>query len=146
MDLRYPANGRDRSDTVPITTRQLEALIRLSQARAKACLRDFVLKEDALDVVDLLRRSVEQVHRDEYGVLDRTRVGAGGMSNRKMRKTFVQHIHNVIGVGAECSMDDLRRLADRAHVSLSEFQNMVEDMRNEGLLMKKPDGRYQVLS
>ena len=39
----YPEDGRRRQDTVPITTRQLEALIRLSQARAKACLREFVL-------------------------------------------------------------------------------------------------------
>lgn len=146
MILRYPDDGRNRRDTVPITTRQLEALIRLSQARAKACLREFVLKEDALDVVDLLKRSVEQVHTDEYGILDRTRVGAGGLSNRKMRKSFVQQIHKIIGVGAECSLDDLRRVADRVQVSLSEFQNIIEDMRNDGLLMKKSNGRYQVLS
>ena len=43
MPFRYPEDGRRRQDTVPITTRQLEALIRLSQARAKACLREFVL-------------------------------------------------------------------------------------------------------
>jgi len=58
MQLRYPENGRKRQDTVPITTRQLEAMIRLSQARAKACLREFVLEGDALDVVELMRRSV----------------------------------------------------------------------------------------
>jgi DNA helicase MCM8 len=58
MQLRYPENGGRKSDTVPITTRQLEALIRLSQARAKACLREFVLEGDALDVVELMRRSV----------------------------------------------------------------------------------------
>jgi DNA helicase MCM8 len=124
----------------------LEALIRLSQARAKACLREFVLKEDALDVVDLLRRSVEQVHTDEYGTLDRARAGAGGLSNRKMRKTFTEELHKVIGVGAECSLDDLRRVADRVQSSLSEFQTMIEDMRNSGILLKKSNGRYQVLS
>ena len=60
---------------VPITTRQLEALIRLEQARAKACLRDFVLPEDSLDVVQLMAHSVHQVHTDESGVLDKTRGG-----------------------------------------------------------------------
>lgn len=77
-------------------------------------MREFVLKEDALDVVDLLRRSVEQVHTDEYGTLDRARAGAGGLSNRKMRKTFTEELHKVIGVGAECSLDDLRRVADQS--------------------------------
>jgi DNA helicase MCM8 len=146
MNLRYPADGRNRRDTVPITTRQLEALIRLSQARAKACLREFVLREDALDVVDLLRRSVEQVHTDEYGIVDRTRAGAAGLSNRKMRKIFTQEVYNMIGIGAECSLDDLRRVADRVQCSISEFQTMVDDMRSNGILMKKADGQYQVLS
>lgn len=146
MDLRYPSNGQKRKDTVPITTRQLEALIRLSQARAKACLRDFVLREDALDVVDLLRQSVEQVHTDEYGIVDRTRAGAAGLSNRKMRNLFVKHVQEIIGVGAECSLDDLRRVADRVQCSISEFQTMIDDMRDKGMLMRKPDGRYKVLS
>ena len=146
MNLRYPADGRHRRDNVPITTRQLEALIRLSQARAKACLREFVLREDALDVVDLLRHSVEQVHTDEYGIMDRSRAGAAGMSNRKMRKLFIIELHSVIGVGAECTLDDLRRVADRVQSSISEFQTMLEDMRDNGILLKKPDGRYQVLS
>eukprot|EP00934_Nitzschia_sp_Nitz4_P007144 Nitzschia sp. Nitz4//scaffold114_size70088//56642//59227//NITZ4_005987-RA/size70088-processed-gene-0.26-mRNA-1//1//CDS//3329533453//7134//frame0 len=145
MNLRYPQDGRQRRDTVPITTRQLEALIRLSQARAKACLREFVLEEDALDVVDLLRQSVEQVHRDEQGNLDRARAGAGGLSNRKMRKAFIHEVCNIVGTGAECSLDDLRRIADRVHCSLSEFQTIIEDMRNNGILIKKPDGRYQVI-
>lgn len=35
-NLRRPQNAHDRKSNVPITTRQLEALIRLSQARAKA--------------------------------------------------------------------------------------------------------------
>jgi DNA helicase MCM8 len=146
MDLRYPPNGRNRKDTVPITTRQLEALIRLSQARAKACLRDFVLREDALDVVDLLRQSVEQVHTDEYGIVDRTRAGAAGLSNRKMRKLFIKEVQNIIGVGADCSLDDLRRVADRIECSISEFQAMVDDMRDNGMLMRKADGGYKVLS
>lgn len=107
MKLRYPSGATAAIDTVPITTRQLEALIRLCQARAKACLRDFVLEEDALDVVELMGLSNEQVHSDESGALDRTRGGAGGQSNRKMKKLFVAELHRVIGVGAECNLEDL---------------------------------------
>ena len=62
MQLRYPETG-NRKDTVPITTRQLEAMIRLSQARAKACLREYVLKGDALDVVELMKKSVVSTTR-----------------------------------------------------------------------------------
>jgi DNA helicase MCM8 len=147
MSLRYPGQGGRRSgDTVPITTRQLEALIRLCQARAKACLRDFCLKEDALDVVELMSLSVEQVHADEYGCVDPSRGGAAGTSKRKMKKLLMDEIVRVVGVGAECSLDDLRRVADRVRCGLNEFPSLVEDLRNNGLLMKKSNGRFQVMA
>lgn len=148
MDLRYPSDGgcRRSNDTVPITTRQLEALIRLCQARAKACLRDFILEEDALDVVELMRLSVHQVHADESGILDPIRGGAGGQSRRKLKKAFVLELHRVVGIGAECTLDDLRRIAHRVQCGLSEFQPVLDDLRDNGILMKRSNGRYQVLT
>ena len=146
MNLRYPANGRQRRNSVPITTRQLEALIRLSQARAKACLRDFVLKEDALDVVELLKRSVDQVHTDEYGIIDRSRAGARGQSNRKLRREFTKELYNIVGVGAECTYDDLLRVSNRVNCPLSNFNTIIDDMRNNGTLIKKANMKYQVVS
>jgi len=67
----HPNGNENRKDNVPITTRQLEALIRLSQARAKACLRSHVIREDAEDVIELMIESVRQVHTDEGGIIDK---------------------------------------------------------------------------
>lgn len=92
---------------MPITTRQLEALIRLCQARAKATLREYVLKEDALDVIELMAMSVKDVHCDESGRVDPCRGGAGGISKRKMKKAFLHELHQIVGTGCECSQDDL---------------------------------------
>eukprot|EP00536_Pseudo-nitzschia_multiseries_P013909 jgi/Psemu1/213178/e_gw1.629.38.1 len=146
MNLRYPGNGHHSRDSIPITTRQLEALIRLSQARAKACLREFVLEEDAKDVVELMKRSVEQVHTDEYGMVDRSRAGARGQSNRKLRREFLKELHNIVGVGAECSYDDLLRVSNRVNCPLSDFNTIIDDMRNNGTLIKKANMRYQIIS
>lgn len=142
---RYPQDGRRKRDTVPITTRQLEALIRLCQARAKACLRDFCLKEDALDVVELMSCSVEQVHSDERGAIDVGRGGAGGISNRGMKKAFIKELQRLVGVGAECSLDDLRRIADTVKCGLGDFAGFVEDLRSSGVLLKKSNGKFQVM-
>jgi hypothetical protein len=51
--------------------------------------------------------SVEQVHSDEGGVVDPGRGGAGGKSRRKMKKAFVNELQQIVGIGAECSLDDL---------------------------------------
>ena len=109
-------------------------------------MREFVLKEDALDVVEILRHSVEQVYTDEYGSLDRTRGGAGGMSNRKARKIFAEKLRHIVGAGNSCSLDDLRRVADMVNSPLGDFNSMIDDMRNNGSLIKKPDGRYELVT
>lgn len=54
-------------DTTPITTRQLEALVRLSEARAKLELREYVTKEDALEVVEMMKESLVDVATDDMG-------------------------------------------------------------------------------
>ncbi|KAL3909406.1 MAG: hypothetical protein SGILL_008100 [Bacillariaceae sp.] len=145
MELRYPDNTRssNRYESIPITTRQLEALIRLAQARAKACLREFVLEEDALDVVELLKKSVEQVHTDEHGLVDKYRVGAGGLSNRKLRLAFEKELGQLVGPG-ECTYQDLIHLSARFNCPYSLLDPMIENMRSDGFLLKKPNGKYTV--
>ena len=148
MERRYPTDGslRNRTDTVPITTSQVEALIRLCQARAKACLRDYCLKEDALDVVELMNRSVEQVHQDDNGVIDRQRGGAGGTSQRKLKRKFKNEVQRVIKVGNECSMEDLRRIAANVQYPLGDFLDLIDEMRTDSILLARPNGMYKVLS
>jgi len=55
------------ADSTPITTRQLEAMVRLSEARAKMELRDYVTAADARDVVELMKESLFDAATDEFG-------------------------------------------------------------------------------
>ena len=144
FNVRYPQDGSSRNDSVPITTRQLEALIRLSQARAKACLREFVLKEDAADVVELMRDSVNQVHMDGSGKIDRTRGGAGGKSKRKLKKSFMDELKKM--GQTKYSKDDFYRVSARLDLPLNEFWPMVEELRfcDQPELIKNSDGMYSL--
>jgi DNA helicase MCM8 len=55
---------------MPITLRQLESLIRLSQARARAELREWVTEDDALDVVEMMQESLLDAYTNETGEVD----------------------------------------------------------------------------
>ena len=54
---------------LPATTRHLESLIRLSQARARASLRDRVTEQDAREAVALLQESLLSAVATEIGQL-----------------------------------------------------------------------------
>ena len=73
---------------MPITTRQLESLLRLSEARAKIELAEFVTRDHALDVVELMRDSLFDAAMDEVGNFDFGRF-SGGMSQSKAVSAFV---------------------------------------------------------
>lgn len=78
-------------NSLPITTRQLESLVRLSQARARAELRDRVSEQDAKDVVALMEHSLLMTFQNEHGTYD---FGRRGMSLAKqVWRYLVQTAH-----------------------------------------------------
>jgi DNA helicase MCM8 len=54
----------------PITMRQLESLVRLTQARAKCEMRNVCSENDALEVVELMRNSMIDLLANEDGEID----------------------------------------------------------------------------
>ena len=52
LDLR---KTHHTTDSTPITTRQLESLIRLTEARARMELREECTEDDARDVIDIMK-------------------------------------------------------------------------------------------
>ena len=61
LELRKSSGAED---SIPPTLRTLEALIRISTARARVLLRDEVTEEDALSAIALMNRMVEDILTD----------------------------------------------------------------------------------
>ncbi len=132
---------------MPITTRQLEALIRLSQARAKACLRPFVLKEDAEDVIELMKESVNQIHTDERGI-DRGRGGTGGVSRRNEKKKLVEVLREMVGNNNPpvFGVKELKKAADITKLSLTfRLQDLIQQLRDDNFILYNKDGVYKLI-
>uniref|UniRef100_A0A803SNX2 DNA helicase MCM8 n=1 Tax=Anolis carolinensis TaxID=28377 RepID=A0A803SNX2_ANOCA len=107
LELRQQSQ---RADSTPITTRQLESLIRLTEARSRLELREKATKEDAEDVVEIMKYSMLGTYSDEFGKLDFERSQHGsGMSNRSQAKRFVSALHGI---------------AERTYNNLFEFQQL----------------------
>ncbi|KAI4795049.1 hypothetical protein KUCAC02_031673 [Chaenocephalus aceratus] len=91
LSLRSQGNS---ADSTPITTRQLESLIRLTEARARLDLRETATKSDAEEVVEIMKHSLADTYSDGLGNLDfeRSQLGSG-MSQRGAAKRLVNALH-----------------------------------------------------
>ena len=79
-------SGERENAPVPITARQLESLIRLSEAHAKMALRDKVLAEDAQAAVRLVQVTLQQVGFDqETGQYDIDNIMIGRAKSQRDR-------------------------------------------------------------
>ena len=56
--LRLRQNSATAEASVPITSRQLESLVRLAEARARLELREKVTEQDALDAIEVFKETV----------------------------------------------------------------------------------------
>ncbi len=64
VKMRTASIEGGEASAISITARQLEALVRLAEARAKAHLREEITVEDAENVINLTQKSLEQVGID----------------------------------------------------------------------------------
>jgi len=134
-------------DATPVTTRQLESLIRLTQARAKVDHADTASKEHAAQVVELMEHSMREVCLDEEtGSLDFAR-GAmgGGMSKSGELKRFLSALEKAAqnkkdSMFQEFEMDEI---AQKIGI-MQNFREMLEKLNTQGMLLRKSGGKWKL--
>jgi DNA helicase MCM8 len=132
------------AEGTPITTRQLESIIRLAEARAKAELRELVTEQDAKDVVEIMKESLCEIFSDGNGRLDFNK--SKGMSKSKKVKSFVSFLDRE-SKNSETkifSMQELYNFSKDCRIEVENFREFVELLNQQGVLLKKPNNRYQL--
>ncbi|XP_049456954.1 DNA helicase MCM8 [Epinephelus fuscoguttatus] len=144
LSLRSQAHS---ADSTPITTRQLESLIRLTEARARLELRETATKGDAEDVVEIMKHSLADTYSDGLGNLDfeRSQLGSG-MSQRSAAKRLVNalHAHAQRTNQKQFDLQTLRSVADRMNIKVMDFEGLVSSLNEQGFLLKKGAKLYQL--
>uniref|UniRef100_A0A672MFQ0 DNA helicase MCM8 n=1 Tax=Sinocyclocheilus grahami TaxID=75366 RepID=A0A672MFQ0_SINGR len=131
------------ADSTPITTRQLESLIRLTEARARVELREKATQSDAEDVVEIMKHSLADTYSDEFGRLDFNRSQLGsGMNNRSKVKKFVTALNRLAKSMFE--FQELRQLAKDLQIQVVDFEGFIGALNEQGYLLKKVHRTYQL--
>ncbi|XP_071834989.1 DNA helicase MCM8-like isoform X2 [Apostichopus japonicus] len=144
LELRRSHQGLD---STPITTRQLESMIRLTEARARLELRENTTEQDAQDVIDLMKFSMVDTYSDQFGFLDFQRSQHGsGMSSRSQAKKFISLLNSVAErtYNNIFTIQQMREIAKEASIRVPDFEGFVASLNNQSYLLKKGPRVYQL--
>ena len=148
-------------DSTPITTRQLESLARLAQARARLELRSVASKSDAeevghlsvarcvshlLQVVELAEECMFSAWEDQFGAFDVRR--ATGMSKAKTKTLFMGELtrrHERSGEKVY-GMEQLKGVAKELGIlgQIDDFYAFVDEINLAGFFTRTAKNSYQL--
>ncbi|KAL1488055.1 hypothetical protein ABEB36_015424 [Hypothenemus hampei] len=146
IELRQEYNNGSRT---PVTTRQLQSLIRLTQARAKAELREEATEEDALHVIDIMKHCLKDIFTDGEGCLDTTRSSMGsGMSykTKVMRIVEILQKRSLSTSQSQFTLQEIKEVAETAGIPKTKFNHALESLNVQGFLLNKGGNVYQLNS
>lgn len=147
LTLRKGAHEQ-AADTTPITTRQLESLVRLGEARARSVMRTVVTEADAHDVVEIMRESMLETLTDETGQVDLGR--SSGMSRSRDARLFVAALHAEAQRTRSALFDKagMKRIAQSIGIDPDHerFDTLVETINYQGYVTLRGRGRYELQS
>jgi replicative DNA helicase Mcm len=144
VDLRKSAEGG--ASPVPITARQLESLVRLSEARAKMALQSKVTKEDAQAAVRLMEESLRMVALDRItGKIDIDRlVSKMSASQRSSSDIIIKAIRDMESEGTSTvNRDALIQRAVSMGLPRERAEEVIEKLLAEGILYSPREGKIR---
>jgi replicative DNA helicase Mcm len=131
--------GNESGDTsikaIPISARQLEALVRLSEASARMRLSDKVTKRDAQVAIELVHYCLNQIGMDpDTGKIDIDRITTGITASQRSHisviKELIQELEATIGKAIP--IDDIVREAGIKGIADDTTNEVIEKLKRAG--------------
>lgn len=140
--------GQDSNKPVPVTARQLEALIRLGEASARLRLSDKVTLEDAQRVVKILESCLRKVGVDpETGFLDADIIATGmAKTTRDKTKTIIDIIKDILKDNPSgAQMDIVLDEAVAQGIARNKAEEIIGRLRRDGQIFEQKSGLMKLV-
>jgi len=133
----------DKERRITATTRQLESMIRLSEAHARMRLSAHVQLRDVQEAYRLMRDAIRTSALDPTtGKIDMGLLNTGtGQQQRKLREDMQKEVLSLLGTSSAASRgirwaDAIQQLANQSsiRVDAQEFKEVISAMETEGLV------------
>ncbi len=121
--------------SIAISARQLEGLVRLSEASAKLRLSDKVLKKDARKAIELMDYCLRQIALDEEtGAIDIDRIGAEIPASQRNRIILIKELLTELerSIGKTIPLEDLTKAAHDKGIAEAEVEEIIQKLKRSG--------------
>ncbi|MFP4112460.1 MAG: hypothetical protein ACLFUO_05665, partial [Candidatus Woesearchaeota archaeon] len=135
VKMRGSGGDEDGVKAIPISARQLEALIRLSEASAKLRFSKYVETNDAKRAIDLVHNCLSQVGMDpKTGKIDIDRISTGITASQRGNISNIKNIINELekSVGKTIPVEDIVEMAKQKGIEESTVTEAVEKLKRSG--------------
>ncbi|MEM4110416.1 MAG: minichromosome maintenance protein MCM, partial [Thermoplasmata archaeon] len=135
------------SKSIPITARQMEALIRLTQASAKARLSNIATAEDARRAIKIIQHFIEDVATTPEGTYDIDRVVSTISSGERSKFEIMVDIIKDLSVGKGYAGEDeiFREAKVRSGMEEHDVRKILQVLIRDNLIYMPNNGRYRVI-
>ncbi|MEA1895174.1 MAG: LAGLIDADG family homing endonuclease [Euryarchaeota archaeon] len=139
--------GEDRDSPVPVTARQLEALVRLCEASARLRLSYEATIEDAERVIRVVESCLRQVAFDaETGMFDADLITTGVSKSQRDKFKILRGIIRDIASehGGMASRDDIYAMAEEQGFDREHVEEMLGRLKTQGELYEPTQGNVRL--
>lgn len=136
--LEMRGRGNSTDSPIAITSRQLEGLIRLSEARARMALRNEATLEDAECAIRIMSLSLRQVGMDQEGRFDISAVTTGQFTSQRNKVLELEKIINELNEqkAGPVSTEDIIEAAKNNGLEKEFVEKGLEDLQSKGVIFK----------
>lgn len=127
--------GSNELKSIPITARQLEGLVRLSEAYAKIRLCNVVSTEDAKKAIDILDYCLKQTAYDEEkGVFDIDRIASDTTATQRNKIMIIKDIINNLEnkLGKTIPVEDIIKEAEEQGLTQEQIEEIIQKLSRSG--------------
>lgn len=144
LDLRQ---RQEKLGNIPIFFRTLEALIRLTAARAKVELRENATESDAMDVVEIMKETINSIPDGTSSTTFRGNLSsAGGKPTKNKIKAFLNLLKQERRLEKQLfSLSELGEIAESGGIAIDDLREFIDQLNEKGFLLKKGTDLYKFL-
>lgn len=144
--INLRSQGQDGNKPVPVTARQLEALIRLGEASARLRLSNWITEEDVDRVIKIVESCLKKVGVDpETGMLDADVISIGISKSTRDKTKQMLNIIKELGGKDGAHIDDVLDRAEAEGIDRDRAEEIISRLRQEGSLIQTSRGTLKAV-